>query len=89
MNIQALLSGQPTPVRCIIRTGRAEQDGVTWSEPREANLQLDRTPAGVISGVSLADEDFAEFDPRYHDEGGGQLVAEDHYLEIQQVIAKR
>lgn len=86
-DIDRLLQGLNSGVRCTVRTGLAGRHGIDWSEPREVVLDLDRDRAGRLRGLSIRGEDFAEFDPRHHIEGDGQLLAEDHAIEVMGVVA--
>lgn len=69
-------------VPVLVRTGRHGRDAVEWSQPFVSSLHLQRNAQGHTVSLTLADRDFAEFDPRHHEEADGVLNAEDYLLEV-------
>lgn len=65
-----------------VRTGKAGDSGISWSEPFSAELIIEKDRKGVVGGLSLKGINFAEFDPRYHSEADNVYLAEDYALEI-------
>lgn len=65
-----------------VRTGKAGESGICWSDPFAAELIIEKDRKGVLCGLSLKGINFAEFDPRYHSEAKNVFMAEDYALEI-------
>lgn len=73
---------------CVVigRCGRADVSGVRYEEPRQYSLRIHRDPKGRVALVSVQGaRNFIEFDPR-HDADGSELISEDYYFEVIQVI---
>ncbi len=71
------------PASCTVtaRTGRAGVFDINWQPWAEHQLVVQRDRKGAVCGLTLADAEFAEFDPRSQLEGD-VLVSEDYCLEI-------
>lgn len=65
-----------------VRTGRLGCDGIEWSDPFMATLAVDTDSKGRACGLYLKEKNYAEFDPRYHQESDTLFVAENYALEI-------
>lgn len=75
----------PSGVAVLMRTAKgdtADGSGPNWTEPFEGKLLIEKNAQGRAVAVSIADSDFAEFDPRYSLEDDGELLEEDYHLQV-------
>ncbi len=65
-----------------LRTGKAGEHDVEWSEWYEAPLYVQRNKKGEVVIITIKNSGWAEYNPKYDYRGNGLFTGEDYYMEI-------